>query len=53
MAQAKEDFTRIKEIEESNLLEFLFFMEWLYEGAEVDEIEREYQDNLRKAKRGR
>lgn len=53
MAQAKEDFTRIKEIEESNLLEFLFFMEYKYEKADVDEDEQKFQENLRKQKKGR
>ena len=53
MAQAKDDFTKIKEIEEANLLEFLFYLEWLYEGGDVDEDERKFQEQLRKNKKSR
>lgn len=34
-------------------MEFLFYMEYKLEKADVDEDERNYQDNLRKQKKGK
>lgn len=52
MEEAK-DFKEIEKLEEANLMEFLFYMEYKLEKADVYEDERNYQDNLRKQKKGK
>lgn len=48
-----ESFKAIEEIEKSNLMDFLFFLEYKFEKADVMEDEEKFQSDRRKAKRGK
>jgi hypothetical protein len=48
---AEGDYTKIKEIEEANLNQFLFWTTYCILKSEAEEAEMEFQDNQRKNKK--
>lgn len=50
---ANEDITKVAEIYQFHLRDFLFFLTYQIKKQEVDEIEDKWQDQRRKAMRGR
>ena len=50
---ANSDITKIAEINQIYLVDFLTFLTYQIKKQSVDEIEEKWQENLRKAKSGR
>lgn len=50
---ADEKITKIAEVYQIYLMDFLQFYSYLIEKGECDEVEEKYQENLRRMKKGR
>lgn len=46
-------FTETNKINQQYARDFLFYLTYLIKKGEMEEIEEKFQDNLRKAKRGK
>lgn len=50
---AGESYTEVFKINQSYARDFLFYLSYLIQKSEMEEVEEKFQDNLRKAKRGK